>query len=394
MKSVEIFTGAGGLALGIREAGFSHELVVERDRYACDTIRENQLRGNRLVMNWPLVEMDVCEVDYSDLSGPIDLVAGGPPCQPFSMGGRHQAHKDERDMFPQAVRAIRALRPRAFIFENVKGLTRKSFANYFEYIKHQLRHPEVHRRPKEGWENHLARLEKHHTAGKWKGLNYNVVARLLNAAEHGVPQLRERVFIVGFRSDLNEEWSFPSATHHLDVLLHDQWVTGRYWERHEVSKRGRPELPARYASRIKLLEGRPRPKGRPWKTVRDALARLPEPDREGTGRFKNHVLIPGARTYVGHTGSPMDVPAKTLKAGVHGVPGGENMLVRPDGSVRYFTVREAARIQCFPDNYIFHGSWTETMRQLGNAVPVKLGAMVAASVRERLVEDTAERKAG
>jgi DNA (cytosine-5)-methyltransferase 1 len=88
---------------------------------------------------------------------------------------------------------------------------------------------------------------------------------------------------------------------------------------------------------------------------------------------------------VGHTGSPLDEPAKTLKAGDHGVPGGENILVQPDGSIRYFTVREAARIQTFPDDYVFHGAWSETMRQLGNAVPVQLGAVVASSVRQKLV---------
>jgi DNA (cytosine-5)-methyltransferase 1 len=80
----------------------------------------------------------------------------------------------------------------------------------------------------------------------------------------------------------------------------------------------------------------------------------------------------------------LDEPAKTLKAGDHGVPGGENMLLRPDGSIRYFTVREAARLQTFPDDYIFRGSWTETMRQLGNAVPVRLGEVIARSVAETL----------
>lgn len=90
--------------------------------------------------------------------------------------------------------------------------------------------------------------------------------------------------------------------------------------------------------------------------------------------------------YSGHTGSLLDMPAKTLKAGDHGVPGGENMMVLDDGQVRYFSVRESARLQTFPDGYVFHGSWTETMRQLGNAVPVALGRQVAASVAMRLAE--------
>jgi DNA (cytosine-5)-methyltransferase 1 len=86
-----------------------------------------------------------------------------------------------------------------------------------------------------------------------------------------------------------------------------------------------------------------------------------------------------------HTGSPMDLPAKTLKAGGHGVPGGENMLVRLDGSVRYFSIRESARLQAFPDSYELHGAWGEAMRQLGNAVPVTLGQQMAASVASQLL---------
>ena len=122
----------------------------------------------------------------------------------------------------------------------------------------------------------------------------------------------------------------------------------------------------------------------PWRTVRDAIQGLPDPESSGASRAPNHVFQPGARVYPGHTGSPLDLPAKTLKAGDHGVPGGENMLVRKDGSVRYFTIRESARIQTFPDGFRFHGSWTETMRQLGNAVPVVLAQRVATSVAEQL----------
>jgi DNA (cytosine-5)-methyltransferase 1 len=82
----------------------------------------------------------------------------------------------------------------------------------------------------------------------------------------------------------------------------------------------------------------------------------------------------------------LDLPAKTLKAGDHGVPGGENMLVTPSGETRYFTVRESARLQTFPDTYVLHGSWTEAMRQLGNAVPVLLARLLAASVAEKLMQ--------
>jgi DNA (cytosine-5)-methyltransferase 1 len=99
----------------------------------------------------------------------------------------------------------------------------------------------------------------------------------------------------------------------------------------------------------------------------------------------NHRLQEGARVYPGHTGSPLDLPAKTLKAGGHGVPGGENMLVRTDGGVRYFSIRESARLQTFPDGYELHGAWGEAMRQLGNAVPVTLAQVVASSVAHHLL---------
>jgi DNA (cytosine-5)-methyltransferase 1 len=113
------------------------------------------------------------------------------------------------------------------------------------------------------------------------------------------------------------------------------------------------------------------PPGLPWVTLRDALAGLGEPNGK-----KNHVFQAGAKIYKGHTGSPMDMPAKALKAGDHGVPGGENMMILPDGRVRYFTVREAARLVGLPDEYEFPASWTETMRGLGNAVPSQLGEAV------------------
>lgn len=389
MKSVELFAGAGGLAMGVSLAGFESLAIIERDKWACDTIRENQQRGFPVVQGWPLWEGDVREYDWDSMPEGIDLLAGGPPCQPFSMGGRHKAFGDARDMFPATVDIVRRLCPKAFVIENVKGITRSSFANYYQYILLQLEFPEVVRRDGETWPDHLKRLQEEKTSGALhlNGLTYNVVPTLVNAADYGVPQKRERVFIVGFRADLGIEWSFPKSTHSLDSLLRSQWITGDYWERHRIANSYRPNVPDRLLGRVRRLASELIPSDeKPWRTVRDALQDVPDPRRAGARNFLNHQFQDGARVYPGHTGSPLDLPAKTLKAGDHGVPGGENMMVRVDGTVRYFTVRESARLQTFPDGYVFHGSWTETMRQLGNAVPVSLGRQVAASVAEQLAE--------
>jgi DNA (cytosine-5)-methyltransferase 1 len=369
--------------MGLHEAGFKPVNVIERDLYCCDTIRQNQCLKVDAVKDWDVLRCDVRTIDFREYEGKIDLVSGGPPCQPFSLGGKHQAYNDTRDMFPEAVRAVREARPRAFIFENVKGLTRTTFRNYFEYIKLQLEHPTLARKGAESWIEHYSRLERHHTSGKREDLHYKVIARILNAANFGIPQRRERVFFVGFRDDLRISWNFPKETHSADALVWDQVMEPTYWDRNQVSKEARMVTP-QVLDRARKLEGKPLL--RAWKTVRDTISDLPDPEKKPrqAAEIWNHKFQPGARTYAGHTGSPLDEPAKTLKAGVHGVPGGENMLTRPDGSVRYFSVRETARLQTFSDQYVFHGSWTEAMRQLGNAVPVQLAHCVGKTVMEQL----------
>lgn len=384
MRSLELFAGGGGLGLGLHQAGFQASAVVEWDKWSCDTIRNNKVLGFPLVQGWKVVQCDAREFDFNSV-GKVELVSGGPPCQPFSLGGKHKAYEDSRDMFPTAVSAVRALQPMAFIFENVKGLTRESFANYFQYICLQLTYPELTKRPNEEWQEHLARLERRKTAGRQNGLRYNVVTQLLNAADHGIPQVRERVFFVGFRADLGIQWSFPKPTHSLAALAKEQFSSGIYWERHQVTKQDVELQRARMAPRLASLLKSTEAELLPWRTVRDTISDLPDPRSRNAPKVMNHVFQGGARPYPGHTGSPMDLPAKTLKAGGHGVPGGENMIAFSDNTHRYFSVRESARLQTFPDNYVFHGSWSETMRQLGNAVPVELARIVGSSVAQQLL---------
>lgn len=384
LRSIELFTGAGGLALGVTRAGFTHELLVEIDKHALATLGRNRTHLPE-VRDWPVVvPADVSEVDYAPYEGKIDLLAAGTPCQPFSLGGKHQGDLDDRNMFPQVFRATREVRPLAVLVENVRGLTRTAVQPYFDYILHQLMLPERQPIDGEDWRAHDARLVEAIEAGvaPTGELSYEVDHQVLNAADFGVPQRRQRIFIVAFRSDLNITPTSSLRTHSRDALLHAQYVDGTYWQEHDLPPQ---PIPPALANRVeRLAQGAPPPESR-WRTVRDALAGLPEPlDLQEHGSFHNHVGNPGARAYVGHTGSPMDEPAKTLKAGVHGVPGGENMLRRSDGTVRYFTPREAARLQTFPDEYRFSGPWSEVMRQLGNAVPVEMARYLSKSIRESL----------
>ncbi len=237
MQSVEIFTGAGGLALGIARAGFNHCLAVECNFSACQTLFLNQdqiFTQNNLPY---IFQAKVEEFDFSLIDKKVDLLAGGPPCQPFSHGGLHQGLLHKRDMFPQSQ----------------------------------------------------------------------------------------------------------------ETLLWSQWVTGEYWEQYKIRK---PEPPEKLVSKIQKLQSRLlTPEKQRWLTVRDAIHDLPDPTQIKTQNICNHWFVPGAKVYPGHTGSPVDEPAKTLKAGVHGVPGGENMIRFSNGTVRYFTIREAARLQTFPDTY-------------------------------------------
>lgn len=383
IKSLELFTGAGGLALGTHLAGFDHAALVEWNADACRTLRENAAaRAVAGVDRWKVLQGDVREADFKDF-GEVDVISGGPPCQPFSIGGKHSGMDDSRNMIPHYCRAIRDLTPRAFIMENVKGLLRPRFETYFSYVYLSLSYPTVKPRRDESWADHLTRLEKLHTRGKFEDLHYHVVVRLLNAADYGVPQTRERVFIVGFRSDIGLGWNFPEPTHSLEALRYEQDVSGAYWERHGIKRRKSASARAADNRQLPLIEGAQK-QLQPWRTVRDALVALPDPMKRLTSDVLNHQFIPGARRYPGHTGSPLDLPSKTLKAGDHGVPGGENMVAFDDGTVRYYTVREAARIQTFPDTWRFEGAWSEAMRQLGNAVPVELARVVSSSMADRL----------
>ena len=306
LTCVELCAGAGGLSMGLKRAGFRHLLSVEFDVAACAMLEYAIPLGTAR-------RADVRDVDWTDISRP-DLVAGGIPCQPWSAAGRAAGPADARNLWPEAVRALREMRPRAFLFENVRGFLRPGFTDAVNLI--------------------LDALSLDGT--------YEVSVHRANAADYGTPQHRHRVFVVGLPPGVS--FVPPARTHARD---------------------GAGGLI-------------------PWRTVRQAIGHLPP---SGPGIPGHAVRAKAARPYPGHTGSVMDEPSKALKAGVHGVPGGENMLCLDDGNYRYMTAREAALLMDFPADHPLHPVWGTALRQLGNAVPVRLAEAFGGAVARALMSN-------
>lgn len=170
--AVELCAGAGGQALGLELAGFKHLALVEIDHHCCETLRANR-------PEWNVLECDLRNFDGHGFEG-LDLLAGGLPCPPFSVAGKQLGPHDERNMFPEGLRLIRALRPRAIMFENVRGMLDMVFQEYRSYLESEVR-----------------------------SLGYSVSWRLLQASQFGVPQLRPRVVFLALRDDLHVPISWP-----------------------------------------------------------------------------------------------------------------------------------------------------------------------------------------
>jgi DNA (cytosine-5)-methyltransferase 1 len=202
-KSIELCAGAGGQALGLEMAGFEHLELLEIDHNACNTLRKNR-------PNWQVVEGDIR--DYSPKpSISIDLLAGGVPCPPFSVAGKQLGSKDERDLFPEALRLVKELNPRAVMLENVRGLLDTVFDEYRAGI---IRH-----------------LDK---------LGYNTDWRLLNASDYGVSQLRPRVIFVAVKKELGNYFFWPNPANEnplpvgdllFDLMAENGWVGVKEWRK-------------------------------------------------------------------------------------------------------------------------------------------------------------------
>ena len=355
------------MTLGLQKAGFRFSHVFEIDPHTCETLEHNHSSKGGL-LDVEVREEDVSKVTWDEFRGPIRLLAGGAPCQPFSLAGRHLADKDDRNMFPEVLRAVRSLRPQAVILENVQGLARASFRPYLEYILRQLEWPSLAPKKEEYWRKHDERISQHQESTT-EEYEYYVNWALLEAADYGVAQNRRRVFIIATRADVTGKFYFPPASHRKEALIRTQ-TDGAYW----TLRRLTPPTNGLKCTAASDLDGFADFDA--WKTVRDAIADLPFPATRELPSVNNHWLIPGARIYRGHTGSRLDWPSKTIKAGVHGVPGGENIVLLDDGTYRYFTLRETARLQGFPDDFLFCGARSHITRQIGNAVPVDLAEAI------------------
>ncbi|MCK9871104.1 DNA cytosine methyltransferase [Nocardiopsis dassonvillei] len=408
--SVELFAGGGGLVQAATKAGFTHLLANEFAKRACETLVANGFEGYEegtpssvleAAAGTPLVVGDVRKLDMRYLADrDVDLLAGGPPCQPFSLGGVAKGDEDDRNMFPEMFRAVREMRPKAVLCENVRGLLRPSFSSYFDYIQRELSLPFVERGEATWQEHNQVLLERLKDDDGDPSERYEVRKFPVNAADYGVPQIRNRVILIAFRADVGVDWDiFNEAVEptHSEESLIQSFHDDTYWQEHpKVPKRVRDSVKSRYPEKLFRPDG---DRLLPWRTLRDAIRGLPSIDldkqdkKTAQGGVPDHVGWPGARVYAGHTPNELDRPAKTVKAGVHGVPGGESVMLldqrersedAPGGwrhLYRYMTVREAARVMTFRDDWALCGPRGEKMRQLGNAVPVDLGAVFMNAVK-------------
>lgn len=172
LTCVEICAGAGGQAIGLDMAGFEHVALIEYEAEYCQVLKDNK-------PNWNVICGDVHNFDGKPYKG-VDLLAGGVPCPPFSVASKQLGKDDERDLFPEAIRLVEEMKPRAVMLENVRGFLDSKFADYREHILESIR-----------------------------ALGYRVQIKLLNASDYGVPQLRPRVIIVGIRNDIKSEFEYP-----------------------------------------------------------------------------------------------------------------------------------------------------------------------------------------
>lgn len=310
LTCLEICAGAGGQALGLALAGFVHVALVEYEKEYCDVLKLNR-------PEWNVICENIQNFDGRPYKG-IDLLAGGVPCPPFSIAGKQLGEKDERDLFPEAIRLIKETMPRAIMLENVKGFLNTNFEKYRKYI--------------------LKSIEE---------IGYCVQIKLLNASDYGVPQLRPRIVIVGIKKEEKKMFFFPKANIKCaltvgealyDLMAENKWEGAHIW--------------AKKANKIAPT------------------------------------IVGGSKKHGGPDLGPVRAKQAWAKLGIDG-RGVANTAPEPgfNGMPR-LTSRMIARIQGFPDTWLFGKKKTAACRMIGNAFPPPVAQAVGIKIRECLESDS------
>jgi DNA (cytosine-5)-methyltransferase 1 len=332
-RSLDLFAGAGGLTLGLRAAGFKAAAAVERDPNCVRTFAWHSPETD-------MIARDACGLDFHSFRGKVDLVCGGPPCQPFSSGGLRWSSDDERDMLPVFVSAVGAIMPPAFLIENVPGLVVGDRLRYFERL--------------------LAEL---------MSLGYRVSWRVINAADYGIPQKRRRLFVVGLRG---RRFGFPPPTHGPDaeqpyIAVRDVLPPHQLGEPNpsKVFYARNPDLrPGPYDGHLFNGGGRPINRDQPSHTI------LASAGGNKTHFFDDLGLVPDYHAHLLDGGQPHE----------RELPG-----------ARRLTVRESAVLQTFPPNLVFDGRRSSQYTQVGNAVPPRLAEVLCRALAAQLLAEADNR---
>jgi len=326
-QSIELFAGAGGMALGMERAGFSHLLLNDFDRYAAQTLRLNR-------PDWHVVHGDVAEIDFTPYHGKVDLLTGGFPCQAFSYAGKKRGMEDTRGtLFYEFARALQESEPSVFLAENVRGLvshdkgrTLQTMVEVFESMGYEVLPP-----------------------------------RVLKAICYRVPQKRERLFIVGIKkpyaSQGNFQWPKESSKRY---TLKDALKRGELYPTDVPPSEGQ-RYPEKKREILALV-----PPGGYWRDLPEALQRA---------YMMKSYYLGGGKTGIARR-IAWDEACLTLTC----APAQKQTERCHPEETRPFQVREYARIQTFPDTWEFAGSMTQQYKQIGNAVPVNLAYALGLSL--------------
>lgn len=317
--SLELFAGAGGLALGMEKAGFHHIMLNEIDHYACETLRKNR-------PNWNVIENDIHEIDFKPLKGKVDLLTGGFPCQAFSFAGKRLGFEETRGtLFFELARAVNEIQPKVFMAENVKGLLEHDEGRTLQVIKDVIAE-----------------------------LGYTLIEpRVLRALQYNVPQKRERLILIAIRNDIAPlvDFKWPDVCDSYRTLQ-DAFLGGNLFDCDVPQSQGQayPESKRKVMALV--------PEGGDWRNLPEDVAKE---------YMKGSYNLGGGKTGMARR-LAMNEASLTLTC----APAQKQTERCHPIETRPLTIREYARIQTFPDDWQFCGSLSTQYKQIGNAVPVNL----------------------